>query len=207
MSLYGHPTVNRIEKIDMKRSTVIKSLPLIMAALLTVGCSSTPKTTDVDVADQSTPASEGDNAQTSGADGYGDGADATTMGTSDSRGEWQGSPLENPDSLLSTKVIYFDLDSSDIKTESRDVIRAHATYLAATPSAKILLEGHGDERGTREYNLALGERRAKSVRMVLTAEGAPSNQVSIISYGEERPASDSHDESGWSLNRRVEFIY
>ncbi len=192
----------------MKCSTAIKLLPFIMATMLFAGCSSTPVTSDVDVSDQSSTAtSEGDAAQTAGADGYGDGSDATTMGATDGSGEWQGSPLENPESLLSTKVIYFDLDSSDIKAESRDVIRAHAAYLAATPSAKVLLEGHGDERGTREYNLALGERRAKSVRMVLTAEGAPSDQVTIISYGEERPASDVHDESGWSLNRRVEFIY
>ncbi len=191
----------------MKCSTTIKLLPFIMATMLFAGCSSTPVTSDVEVSDQSsTTTSEGDSAQTAGADGYGEG-DATTMGATDGRGEWQGSPLENPDSLLSTKVIYFDLDSSDIKAESRDVIRAHAAYLAATPSAKVLLEGHGDERGTREYNLGLGERRAKSVRMLLTAEGAPSDQVAIISYGEERPASDVHDESGWSLNRRVEFIY
>lgn len=192
----------------MKCSTAIKLLPFIMAAMLFAGCSSTPVTSDVEVSDQSSTAtSEGDSAQTAGADGYGEGGDATTMGATDSSGEWQGSPLENPDSLLSTKVIYFELDSSDINTESRDVIRAHAAYLSATPSAKVLLEGHGDERGTREYNLALGERRAKSVRMVLTAEGAPSRQVTIISYGEERPVSDAHDESGWSLNRRVEFIY
>ncbi len=192
----------------MKCSTAIKLLPFIMATMLFAGCSSTPVTSDVDVSDQSSTAtSEGGSAQTAGADGYGEEGDATTMGATDGRGEWRGSPLENPESLLSTKVIYFDLDSSDIKAESRDVIRAHAAYLAATPSAKVLLEGHGDERGTREYNLALGERRAKSVRMVLTAEGAPSDQVTIISYGEERPASDVHDESGWSLNRRVEFIY
>ncbi len=192
----------------MKCSTAIKLLPFVMATMLFAGCSSTPVTSDVEVSDQSSTAtSEGDSAQTAGADGYGEGGDATTMGATDGSGEWQGSPLENPDSLLSTKVIYFDLDSSDIKAESRDVIRAHAAYLAATPSAKVLLEGHGDERGTREYNLGLGERRAKSVRMVLTAEGAPSDQVAIISYGEERPASDVHDESGWSLNRRVEFIY
>jgi len=191
----------------MKRSTAIKTVPLIMAALFFAGCSSTPVTSDVEVSDQSSEANGGDSAQTSGADGYGDGENATTMGATDGSGEWQGSELENPDSLLSTRVIYFDLDSSDIKAASRDVIRAHAAYLVATPSAQILLEGHGDERGTREYNLALGERRAKSVRMVLSAEGAPSSQITIISYGEERPDSDAHDESGWSLNRRVEFIY
>ncbi|MCF6283024.1 MAG: peptidoglycan-associated lipoprotein Pal [Candidatus Polarisedimenticolaceae bacterium] len=187
----------------MKRSTTIKLLPLVMVALLFAGCSSTPNKDVAEVSDQSTTA---EGAETSGANGYGEGSDAATMGATDSA-EWRGSPLENPDSLLSTKVIYFDLDSSEIKADSRDVIRAHAAYLAATPSAQVMLEGHGDERGTREYNLALGERRAKSVRMVLTAEGAPNSQVTIISYGEERPVSDEHDESGWSLNRRVEFIY
>ncbi len=190
----------------MKCSTVIKTLPLMMAVLLFAGCSSTPVTSDIEVSDQTTDANGSDSAQTSGA-GYGSEDDATTMGATDSGGEWQGSELENPESLLSIRVLYFDLDSSDIKPEYRDVIRAHAAYLVATPSAQILLEGHGDERGTREYNLGLGEQRAKSVRMVLTAEGAPSSQITIISYGEERPDSDAHDESGWSLNRRVEFIY
>jgi peptidoglycan-associated lipoprotein len=190
----------------MKCSTAIKTLPLMMAALLFAGCSSTPVISDIEVSDQTTEANEEDGAQTYGADGYDDESDAIAMEANDGS-EWQGSELENPDSLLSTRVLYFDLDSSDIKAEYRDVIRAHAAYLMATPSAQILLEGHGDERGTREYNLGLGEQRVKSVRMVLTAEGAPSSQITIISYGEERPDSDVHDESGWSLNRRVEFIY
>ncbi len=191
----------------MKCSTMIKALPLMMVALLFAGCSSTPVTSDIEVSDQTTDVNGSDSAQTSGAGGYGSEGDATTMGATDGGGEWQGSELENPESLLSIRVLYFDLDSSDIKAEYRDVIRAHAAYLVATPSAQVLLEGHGDERGTREYNLGLGEQRVKSVRMVLTAEGAPSSQITIISYGEERPDSDVHDESGWSLNRRVEFIY
>ena len=185
----------------MKRSTTIKSLPLLMAALLFAGCSSTPTQHDaVEVSDHSTVADDEEQFMDSSDEA------ADTMGAMDG-GEWSGSPLENPDSLLSTKVIYFDLDQSDIKSEFREVIRAHADYLATTPSAQVLLEGHGDERGTREYNLALGERRAKSVRMLLTAEGAPADQITIISYGEERAASDLHDESGWVLNRRVELVY
>lgn len=183
----------------MKQLTTIKSLPLMMAALVFAGCSSTP-IQEAEVSDQSIHADQAaDDA------GYDD-SDAATMGAAEGV-EWTGSPLDNPDSLLSTKVIYFDLDSSDIKSESRDVIRAHAEYLATTPSAQVILEGHADERGSREYNLGLGERRAKAVRMLLSAEGAPANQITVISYGEERPASDLYGEAGWSLNRRAELVY
>ena len=184
----------------MNQSITIKTLPLLMAALLFAGCSSTPtqQASDaVEVSDQSIDADAEEQLVDDAAD---------TMGAID-EDEWSGSPLENPASLLSTRVIYFELDRSEIQSEFREVIRAHADYLATTPSAQVMLEGHGDERGTREYNLALGERRAKSVRMLLVAEGAPSDQITIISYGEERPASDLHYEAGWSLNRRVELVY
>lgn len=105
------------------------------------------------------------------------------------------------------KVIYFDYDRSDIKPASRDTVTAHANYLKAHPNARVTLEGHADERGSREYNVGLGERRAKAVEQSLTLQGANASQLNIVSYGEERPASPEHDESAWSLNRRVEFVY
>jgi len=109
--------------------------------------------------------------------------------------------------LLTATTIYFDFDKSDIRPEFNDVIAAHAHRLAASPNLKVRLEGHTDERGSREYNIGLGERRAQAVRRALLLQGVTDAQVSTISYGEERPAVDGHDETAWAKNRRVEIIY
>lgn len=110
---------------------------------------------------------------------------------------------QRPDNIR----VHFEFDSSAIDTEARAIIEAHAAYLAANPEISVSLEGHCDERGTREYNLALGERRGSSVERMLRLLGVPSDRVTKISYGEERPLAMGHDESSWRLNRRVEFLY
>lgn len=132
----------------------------------------------------------------------GRGADTTAIG-----GAYSGHPLDNPASPLSTRVIYFEYDSSVIQPNFRPVVEAHAKYIAANPGAVVKLEGHADERGSREYNVALGERRAQSVNQVISLTGAGRNQVSTVSYGEERPVALGHDEGSWYQNRRVEIIY
>ena len=109
--------------------------------------------------------------------------------------------------MLSQRIIYFEYDSSLLTPESEGIVHAHAAHLAESPGINIILEGHADERGTREYNLALGEERAKSVANLLEALGISSSRVQIISYGEERPALLGSDEDAWSLNRRVELLY
>ncbi len=116
-------------------------------------------------------------------------------------------PFEDPNNLLSQRVVYFEFDSSAIRDDALPVIRAHADYLASNSQVSFTLEGHADERGTREYNLALGERRADAVRRMLIANGVSPAQVRVVSYGEERPAVLGHDESAWSMNRRAELIY
>lgn len=120
---------------------------------------------------------------------------------------FKGHPLDNPASPLSKRVIYFDYDSSDILDKYRGIIEAHAAYLASQPGASVDLEGHTDERGSREYNLALGERRALAVDRMMVLLGASDSQIRTVSYGEERPAAEGDDESAWRLNRRVEIIY
>lgn len=120
---------------------------------------------------------------------------------------FQGHPLDDPSSLLSKRTVYFDFDKSDIKPEARGIIEAHAKYLSNNRSASVTLEGHADERGTREYNIALGERRANAVRQLMTLMGASGQQIRTVSYGEERPVCTEHDESCWAQNRRVEIIY
>ncbi|MBM5811793.1 MAG: peptidoglycan-associated lipoprotein Pal [Gammaproteobacteria bacterium] len=106
-----------------------------------------------------------------------------------------------------TLVIYFDYDSSDIRPEFAAAVSAHAHHLAANPALRLRLEGHTDERGAREYNIALGERRAQAVRRALLLQGAADGQIATVSYGEERPAVDGSDESAWARNRRVEIAY
>ncbi|TDJ65346.1 MAG: peptidoglycan-associated lipoprotein Pal [Proteobacteria bacterium] len=134
---------------------------------------------------------------------------ARTQGVDDD-GSFAGSALgdpDDPDGPLSVRLIYFDYDSSSVRSEFRGSIEAHAAYLAGNPGESITLEGHADERGSREYNLALGEKRALAVRKQLVLFGASAGQVHAVSYGEERPAIDGHDEGSYGLNRRVEILY
>ena len=107
----------------------------------------------------------------------------------------------------SGNVIYFDYNSSQIRDESLPLITAAAEVLAADASQQLRLEGHADERGTREYNLALGEQRAQSVRDLIMLQGVSGNQIDIVSYGEEKPAAIGSDETAWQQNRRVELVY
>jgi peptidoglycan-associated lipoprotein len=104
-------------------------------------------------------------------------------------------------------VVYFDYDSSELKPESAAIVAAHAKYLASNASLKVRLEGNTDERGSREYNVGLGERRAQAVRQALLLQGVTDSQITTLSYGEERPAVEGHDEAAWAKNRRVEFAY
>ena len=108
---------------------------------------------------------------------------------------------------LSRLIIYFDFDRSEIRSDFNDMLRAHGAFLADNSGRQVRLEGHADERGSREYNIGLGEQRAQAVRRVLMLQGASSDQLGTVSYGEERPAVLGNDEHSYSLNRRVELVY
>ncbi len=108
---------------------------------------------------------------------------------------------------LRQRVVYFDYDRSDVRSEAQEILSCHARYLSNRSQARVTLEGHADERGSREYNLGLGERRGNSARDALSVAGASSNQLTVVSYGEERPTCTLSDESCWSQNRRVEIVY
>lgn len=116
-------------------------------------------------------------------------------------------PLNDPNSPLAKRVVYFDYDSSVVRDEFSATLEAHADYLAKHPNVKVTLEGHGDERGTREYNLSLGERRSQAVQQFLLLMNVKQGQTTTVSYGEERPAMVGSDDSAWSKNRRVEIVY
>jgi peptidoglycan-associated lipoprotein len=106
-----------------------------------------------------------------------------------------------------TRVIYFDYDSSEIRADFTAPLAEHARSMTRNASVRVRLEGHADERGSREYNIGLGERRAQAVRRALLLQGAADAQVSTVSYGEERPTSTLGDEQAWTLNRRVELVF
>lgn len=109
--------------------------------------------------------------------------------------------------LLGKRVVYFEYNSSLLTLEGEAIVQAHAQYLSSAPGTQIILEGHADERGTREYNLALGEDRAKSVSNVMQALGVSASRIQVVSYGEERPVALGYDEAAFALNRRVEILY
>ena len=118
-----------------------------------------------------------------------------------------GPEFNDPNNPLSKRTVYFMLDSSEVQPDFIPVITAHAQYLIANPVQRMTLEGHGDERGSREYNIALGEQRAKSVANMMKAQGVSDSQINIVSYGEEKPAAYGSDESAWEQNRRVVLVY
>ena len=181
------------------RNYLTALLSIICVAIVSSGCSSSGGTKDggsASVEDRSISSDEMSEIDRR----------ATTSGLGDGSG-FQGNPLDDPNSLLATRTIYFEYDSSNVREEFREAIAEHARYLAENPGASMTLEGHADERGSREYNLALSENRALSVRRQMVLLGASADQIRTVSYGEERPATDGHDEASYALNRRVEILY
>ena len=117
------------------------------------------------------------------------------------------SALKDPANILSKRTILFDYDKFEVKDEYRSLVEAHARYLRDNPNAKMLIQGNADERGSREYNVSLGQRRSDSVKKMLMLLGAKEAQVESVSLGEEKPACTDHNEGCWSKNRRGEMLY
>ena len=164
-------------------------IPALLAALV-AGCSSTPvnETAGAPVESRS-----------------GAGVTPVTAGGLDSRGLPK--ELTDPKSVLSRRSIYFDLDKYEVKDEYRDLVAAHAKYLVANRGFKMLIQGNTDERGSREYNLSLGQKRSEAVKRSLVLLGATEDQVESVSLGEEKPKNPGHDEAAWSENRRADMLY
>ena len=178
------------------QGVLYKSIIILVAALVLAGCTST--------ADRDGSRARVEERGIGAADAGDD--EAVTQGLDDDRG-FTGDALEDPASPLSVRIIYFEYDSSTVRAEFRETIAAHAMYLATNAGASVTLEGHADERGSREYNLALGERRALAVRRQIVLLGASAGQIRTVSYGEERPIVEDHDDESYAQNRRVEIIY
>lgn len=138
---------------------------------------------------------------------YGRGGAGGGRGGYGSGGAGLGGELDDPSSPLAKRVIYFMYNSDEVMPEYKSVISTHANYLAAHPDQTATLEGHADERGSSEYNIALSEQRAKSVARMMNLQGVSDSQVQVVSFGEEKPSVSGHDESAWQQNRRVEISY
>ncbi len=123
-----------------------------------------------------------------------------------SAGDVASNPLKDPNNILSKRTIYFDFDKDEVKAEYRDLVAAHGKYVAEHADAKVTLQGGADNRGSREYNLSLGQRRSVAVKKAMNLSGAPDDRIETISYGEEK-AHDCKDEACFQQDRRVDIVY
>lgn len=160
-----------------------------LLALLIAGCSSTP---------------DADQANAPVEDGRGK---VATVDAGNVSGSKLPRELTDPKSILSRRSVYFDYDRFDVKGEYRDLVTAHARFLSNNRQFKMLIQGNTDERGSREYNLALGQKRADAVKRMLVMLGVREDQVESVSLGEEKPRSEGHDEAAWTENRRSDMLY
>jgi peptidoglycan-associated lipoprotein len=188
------------------------TLNVLAASLLALGLAACTTTKAPETAAQPSAAAQQAAAdQTKGAEtaaaGTGSGVESQAMADADKAKAEAAEKARQMAALLDTRVFYFDFDSSTIHDGDMDGLKAHAAFLSQHPAARVQVNGHTDERGTREYNMALGERRAKAVAAFLTANGAKASQLDVVSYGKEKPAVEGHDEAAWAKNRRVELVY
>ncbi|MDR0250617.1 MAG: peptidoglycan-associated lipoprotein Pal [Burkholderiales bacterium] len=181
-------------------SRLLKLGFLVFVAVALAACSSTPSDEGAPVDDRTiTSGSTADGTGTSGAGGTGiTGADV------DSRA---GNELRDPANILSRRSVFFAFDSYVVEDQYRPLVEAHARYLVSHPAARMIVQGHADERGTHEYNLALGQRRADAVKRMMTLLGARESQIETVSFGKEKPRNPGHDETAWAENRRTDIVY
>lgn len=176
------------------RAILIAALAITTSALFLGACTTTPteEQKPADVVDKGAPVKPGASSKVEPVDL------TKTPG---------GSSLKDPSSALTRRTIYFDYDKFDIKDEYRPVVEAHAKHLRENPGTKMLIQGNADERGSREYNVGLGQRRSDSVRKMLMLLGAKETQIESVSLGEEKPACSEHNEECWAKNRRGDIQY
>ena len=170
-----------------------------LAAVL-AGCQTTP--TEAPIEDKSAatdPSAASSSGATTAGTRSGAVSGANTAGTSN--------PLRDPANILSKRSIYFEFDSFTVSDQYKPIVEAHAKYLQGNRQARVALQGHADERGSREYNIALGQKRADAVKRMMTLMGVQDVVIETVSFGEEKPRNPGHDEASWAENRRVDIIY
>lgn len=178
-------------------------IPALALALTVTGCASRKP-----AASANGSATAGSMAGANGSNSTG--ASSSGLGNSgdlNSQGMGANGAMDGVRQALMARVVHFDYDSSDLSQTDLNTLNAHARYLSQNGAARVSLIGHTDERGTREYNMALGERRAKSVEAFLVTNGARNEQIETVSYGKEQPVNEGHNEAAWAQNRRVQINY
>jgi len=185
----------------MKKLLLISTLAVSLAA-----CGDRIKPDETIAADNKATENDASNGALAGGidSGAGAGGIALESGKLISYGE---DAINDVNNVLFEKIVYFSYDSNSVDDDFIELVKHHGKYLSFNANASVRLEGHADERGTREYNVALAEQRAQAVRQLMLFEGAGKDQISVISYGEEKPVSFGHDDESMSLNRRVEIVY
>ena len=190
--------------------------PWMMAGLLAIFVSACATTQEEIIQDDGPPIEDQSSTGTAIVDDGSGGADATGLSDDDTVTDiiiddestmTVLERLEQTDGALSSRTIYFEFDSAKLTSESIEILEIHGNFIAGSGEVTVRLEGHADERGSREYNIAIGDRRAQSVRRVLLFQGASVDQIDTVSYGEEQPVMTDSTEEAWSVNRRVELIY
>ena len=175
----------------------MRSLWAVFAVLAVLGgCASTPPPEKGVPVEERTPSTDTAGAATTGATG------SAVTGSSGSA-----NPLKDPRNVLSKRSVYFELDRYDVKDEYKPLVEAHGKYLQSNRSAKMTIQGNADERGSREYNIALGQRRADTVKRMMQIYGASESQIETVSFGKEKPRNTGHDEAAWADNRRDDIVY
>jgi len=179
---------------EEKEQPMKKIVLSIAMATLVAACGSQEVKKDVPVADRTTPTTQPTTGQS-----------PTTSPTA--QPSITANPLTDPKSILSKRSVYFDFDSNVVNEGYQGLVQAHAKYLVDKRSLNVKIEGNCDERGSREYNLALGQRRAEAVKKVMTVLGVQDGRIETVSFGEEKPAANGHDEASWAKNRRGDIKY
>ena len=175
----------------------MKNIALYLAvAAVAAGCASNDAKQDTPVTDRSSGVTQPSASTSPG---------STTRPTQPST--VAGNPLRDPSNILSKRSVFFDYDSNSVKDEYRTMVQAHSSCMGDKRDSKVRIEGNCDERGSREYNLALGQRRAESVKKMMTVLGVTDGRIETVSFGEEKPMAPGHDESSWSQNRRADIKY
>jgi peptidoglycan-associated lipoprotein len=180
------------------------------AVLFIAGCQTQPSQPTAPIDDRS--ATQGAGPTTPGASTSGAGAGGVTGSQVPGAGAGAGAgaagnPLRDPNNILSKRSVFFDFDSFAVKDEFRPLVEAHARYLANNRSARATIQGNTDERGSREYNIALGQRRADAIKRMMTLLGAQDSQIETVSFGEEKPRNQGHEEGAWAQNRRGDIVH
>jgi len=178
-----------------------KIIPGILIAMMMAACSSAP------TKEQDGAAVEDRNQQKPVAQKPIEVAPSPVTPAAAESGSVLDAALSDPNNILSKRLVYFDFDSNLVKEEFRPLVTAHAQYLQRKAAAKMIIQGHTDERGSREYNLALGQRRSDAVKQMMTVLGSDAARIETVSYGEEKPAAQGNTETAYAQNRRAQIVY